>query len=184
MNKLERVRQALRSNRGIAIVGVLEKKQLSDRVGCLGHTIDIYVAPKDGTTYMAKELQELMSSFVPMLEPTWKQGFCRWNHKEGLEILCFDEDIGRETISRQITITDETLFASDGFIDGVRVIEHDEPIRRRTCIRLFPEIRIAAAALKRDRGTDPVSMNETLKRPGLLARIVSFLAHRPSLVKS
>ncbi len=156
MSMLTQVRKALQENPDITIVGAPELNYLPGRqirYCYCSHTIDFHVAPKTGGVYTAKELQALMMSLVPGLEPILKDDFREGSREMEFGKLYFDEDIGTEAVRHEITLTDEDMFSSDGFVDGKRVIEYTEKIHRRARDRLFPNTQIAAAA--RDGAVSP-----------------------------
>lgn len=154
MNKLTRVRKALGENSKVNIVAVEEKNYLLNGDGTWGHTVDFYVAPKNGGIYNVNELQALIMSLVPELEPTHKDNFCERECVMEFGKLYFDEDIGTEFIHRSIVLTDEnmiSLFNKHGFINGKQaIISSTKKIKRRIWIRLFPSEEIASAAFKDD----------------------------------
>lgn len=171
MSKLTQVRKALQENPTITIVGAPEISYLPDRNGFWSHTIDFHVAPKKGGLYTVEELQALMMSLIPGLEPTSKQDFREWSREMDFGRLYFDEDIGMEAVRREITLTDEDMFSSSGFVDGKLVIEYTEKVRRRTWVGLFPNTQIAAAALK-GKNKYLISKSEFAKYRGIVARLV------------
>ncbi len=151
MSKFIAVQKALRQNPDITIVGVLEgKAELPARDSQWSHTADFYVAPKIGGVYTVTELQALMMSLLPELEPTCQSSFCEFVDKRRLGILVLDEVIGTEAVRHEITFTDDDdmlLFGGFG-ADGKRVIERTEEVQRRIWVRLFPNAQIAGAALR------------------------------------
>lgn len=148
MSKLTHVQKTLQGNPNITIVGAPERNYLPNVDGYWSQTADFYVAPKTGGVYTAKELQSFMMSLVPGLAPTCKDDFHESESAVSFGKLYFDEDIGTEAVRREIVLTDPDLFASAGFVDGKRIIERTQEIRRRTWVRLFPNVPIAAAALR------------------------------------
>lgn len=170
MNKLAQIRKALQENPHITIVGVLEKNHLPHMVSGWSHTVDFYVAPKIGGIYTAKELQTLMMSLVPRLEPTCKDSFCDFSHEMSFGKLYFDENIGTKAVRHEIVLTDENVFSSKGFVDGKKIIEFTEKIQRRTWVNLFPNVQIATAALKGENKYG-ISMSELKKSRGIVARL-------------
>ena len=172
MSKLTHVRKALEDNPNITIVGALERNYLPDSNGYWSHTVDFHVAPKTGGVYTAKELQTLMMSLVLGLEPTCKDDFREWDREMEFGKLYFDEDIGTEAVRHEIILTDEDVFSSDGFVDGKRIIERTEKVQRRTWVRLFPNMQIAAAALKGENAFR-ISKNDLSKYRGIVARLAS-----------
>ena len=148
MSKFTHIRKTLQDNPNITIVGAPERNYLPGRDGEWSHTVDFHVTPKTGGVYTAKDLQALMMSLVPGLEPTYQDDFRELDREMWFGRLYFDEDIGTEDVSHEIVLTDEDMFSSGGFIDGKRIIERTEKVRRRTWVRLFPNAQIATAALK------------------------------------
>ena len=158
MSKLTQVRTALEDNPGIAIVGAPECNHLPNRVSYWSHTVDFHVAPKTGGVYTAGELQALMMSLVPELEPNQKDDFWESDLAMQLGKLYFDEEIGTEVVRREIVLSDEDMFSSPGFVDGKCTIQRTERVQRRTWVRLFPNIQIATAALE---GADGLSISKS-----------------------
>ncbi len=68
MNKLTRVQRALGGNSKIVIVAVEEKNEIMSKGSSWGHTVDFYVAPKNGSINNIDELQALMLSLIPKLD--------------------------------------------------------------------------------------------------------------------
>ena len=174
MSKLTHVRKALQDNPNITIVGALERNYLPGRNGYWNHTVDFYVAPKTGGVYIDKELQALMMSLVPGLEPTDKDNFREWDREMEFGRLYFDEDIGTEAVRHEIVLTDEDMFSFGGFVDGKRIIERTEKVQRRMWVSLFPNAKIAATALEGE-NMFQISKNELLKYRGIVARLISAL---------
>jgi hypothetical protein len=125
--------------------------------------------------YTAKELQALMMSLVPELEPTSKDNFREWDSEMEFGKLYFDEDIGTEAVRHEIVLTDEDMFSSSGFIDGKQIIELTEKVQRRTWVRLFPNAQIAVAALEGENECR-IPKNELVKYRGIVARLASALS--------
>jgi hypothetical protein len=139
MSKLSIVRQALETNPEVIIVSSEEINYLPDRNGFFCHTMDYWVAPKNGL-YTAEELQAFMMRLVPNLEPTCKDDFLQYEKSGNLELgkLYFDEDVGQEKVTRVCTLTDEQLLNVSGFVKGQRTIEETRSYERRTWVRPFP----------------------------------------------
>lgn len=175
MSKFTQVRKVLQENLNITIVGAPERNYLPGRVGYWSHTIDFHVAPKTGGVYTAKELQALMMSLVPGLEPTCKDNFYEWAHEMKFGVLYFDEDIGEESIRREITLTDKDMFTSEGFASGKRVIKRTRKVQRRAWVRLFPNAQIAAAALEGE-NVYRISKSDLAKYRGVITRLASALS--------
>lgn len=174
MSKLTHVRNALHGNPNIVIVGAPEQNYLPGRDGFWSHTVNFHVAPKTGGVYTAKELQTLIMSLIPGLEPTQQDGFREWGGEMEFGKLYFDEDIGDEAVRHEIILTDEELFSSGGFVDGKRIIERTQKVRRRTWVRLFPNAQIAAAALK-GKNEYRIPTSELSQYRGAMARLASAL---------
>ena len=174
MSKLTHVREALQGNATITIVGAPEQNYLPGRNGYWSHTVDFYVAPKVGGLYTAKELQVLMKSLVPGLEPTCMDNFFDRDLEMAFGKLYFDEVIGAEAICREIVLSDEDVFFSDGFIDGKRIINCTQELWRRTWVNLFPNVQIATSALSGE-NKFRISKRELTKYRGFLARLANSL---------
>lgn len=175
MSKLTHVRKALQGNPNITIVGAPERNYLPGRDGYWSHTVDFHIAPKTDGVYTAKELQALMMSLVPGLEPIYKNDFLEFDRDMKFGKLYFDEDIGTEAVRHEIVLTDEDMFSSGGFVDGKQIIERTEKVQRRTWVRLFPDAQIAAAALKGE-NKFWISKNELSKYRGIVARLANAFA--------
>ncbi|MDP3729688.1 MAG: hypothetical protein Q8R26_02990 [bacterium] len=175
MSKLTHVRKALEDNPSITIVGAPERNYLPGRDGYWSHTIDFHVAPKTGGVYTAKELQELMISLIPGLEPTRRDDFREWDREMEFGKVYFDEDIGTEAVRHEIVLIDEDMFSSGGFVDGKRIIERTEKVERRTWVRLFPNAQIAAAALEGE-NKYRIPKSELTKHRGIVARLANAFA--------
>ncbi len=147
MSKLTQVRKALEDNPSITIVGAPERNHLPSRDGYWSHTVDIYVAPKTDGVYTVEGLQTLMMSLVPELEQTCKDNFSEGDYSMSFGMLYFDEVIGTEAVRREMVLSDEDMFSSDGFTDGKLIIEYVNDVKRRTWVRLFPNVEIATVAL-------------------------------------
>lgn len=169
MSKLVHVRKALQENPSITIVGAPEKNYLPRRAGYWSHTVDFHIAPKTDI-YTATQLQTLMMSLVPGLEPTCSDHFREGANEMEFGKLYFDEDIGTEVVRHEITLFDKDMFSSNGFVDGKQIIERIVKVQRRTWVRLFPNTQIAAAALE---GTNAyrISKNELASYQGFVARL-------------
>ena len=142
MSKLTIIRQSLETNPEILIAKVFEENYLPERKGHLSHTIDFWVAPKNGL-YTAVELQAFMMCLIPEeLEPTYKDNFLHLHHDRKSDLifgkLYFDENIGQEKVTRICTLTDEELLNTSKFINGQRIIEESQPYQRRIGVRPFP----------------------------------------------
>ncbi|MEK7118909.1 MAG: hypothetical protein AAB889_00130 [Patescibacteria group bacterium] len=175
MSKLTHVRKALQDNPSITIVGAPERNYLPGRDGYWSHTVDFYVAPKTGGVYTAKELQALMMSLVPGLEPACKDDFHERDREMEFGKLYFDENIGTEAVRHEIVLSDEDMFSSGGFVDGKRIIEHTEKVQRRTWVRLFPNTQIAAAALEGE-NEFRIPKSELSKYREIVARLANALS--------
>lgn len=175
MSKLTLVRKALQENPDISIVDAPERNYLPYKDGYWSHTVDFHVAPKTGVIYTAKELQALMMSLIPGLEPTCRDDFREWEREIDFGKLYFDEVIGVEDIRREIVLTDEDMFLSAGFVEGKQIIEKRIDVMRRTWVRLFPNAQIAAAAL-RGENEYRISKAKFVKHRGIFARLASTLS--------
>lgn len=150
MTKLATVRAALQGNSTIQIVSVEELTYFPVPHGYrMTHTVDFVVAPTTGI-YTAGELESLMMLLVPGLKPTMTDPFKDYDTLMCFGKLYFDEDIGKESIRREITLA-ETDFLPSGVVeDGKVIIEESKNLQRRTWVRLYPDVKIAMAA-KKDR---------------------------------
>ena len=176
MSKLSIVKQSLETNPEVVIAKVFENNYLPGRNGYWSHTMDFWVAPKNGL-YTAEELQEFMMGLVPEgLEPTSKDDFRKYDKKSDLSLgkLYFDEDIGQEKVTRICTLTDEDLLNVSGFVDGQRTIEESRPYQRRTWVRPFPNEALVEDLLEGKLGSKYSIRPEELKRyqSGVLQRLL------------
>lgn len=175
MNKLIQVTKVLESNPDIVIVGVPERNFHPSVDGGWSHTVDFHVAPISGGEYTAKRLQELIMSLVPKLQYTTKDDFRESDSELAFGKLYFDEVIGSANIRTEITLTDQSLFQSDGFVDGKQVLEKTHDLKRRVWVRLFPDISIAHLALA---GVNEysISKKDLAKRGSITAKILKIFA--------
>ena len=176
MSKLTIVRQSLETNPEVVITKVFEKSYLPGRDGFWSHTMDFFVAPKNGL-YTAEELQKFMMGLVPEgLQPTCKDDFSQYDQNSDLSLgkLYFDEDIGQEKVTRICTLTDEQLFNVSKFINGQRTIEESRAYQRRTWVRPFPSESLVRDLLEGKLSSEYRIRPEELKRyqPGFFQRIV------------
>ncbi len=146
-SKLARVREALAQDPRIAIVGQHERNIIPLRDAYWSHMVDIHVAPLC-PVYTGPELQTLMMSLVPDLEPTCKDNFRDLSESMEFGKLYFDEVIGMEIVVQQLELTDPSMWDTEGFADGKRVIRREKKIQRRIWVRLFPDFIIAHAAFE------------------------------------
>lgn len=174
MSELRVVREALQGNPNIVIVDAPEINYLPGRNGLWSHIVDFYVAPHKGL-YTAPELQTLMVSLVPELRPINQDDFYESVHEIGFGRLCFDEVIGTENIRREITLTDKDMFPADDPTRGRWVVERTEDIWRRIWVRLFPNAKIAAAALKGKHELQ-IFRRELPQYRGIVERLVGALS--------
>ena len=180
MSKLKIVRQALETNPDVVLVNADERNYLPGRSGFFCHTVDYWVAPKNGL-YTADELQAFMMELVPNLEPTCKDDFRQYskNGDLGFGKLYFDEKVGqgRRITKRILTLTDEELLNVAGFVDGKQTIDKDvtEEYTRRIWVKPFPNEAFARDILDGKLKYSEYSARSTdLKRyqPNLLQRLV------------
>ncbi|MBP9782381.1 MAG: hypothetical protein KBC50_01465 [Candidatus Pacebacteria bacterium] len=148
MSKLTHVREALKNNLNITIVAALEQNYLPSKSGYWSHTVDFYVAPKNGCVSTANELQALMMSLVPGLELSCKDNFTESDIEIKFGKLYFDEYIGTRASRLEIILTDSDMFSTKGFVDGKYLVEKSQKVERRTWVSLFPSVQIATAALE------------------------------------
>lgn len=175
MSKLREIREALQANSGIVVVGVQEAKHLPNKPGLWSHIVDFYTAPCRGL-YTVKELQALMTSLFPAgLRPTKQDDFCDGGSEIRLGMLCFDENIGVEHIRREIILTDEDMLSPDKPDDGRWVVENTANVRRRIGVRLFPNAKIAEAAL-RGKHEFQIFKRELRQYRGIMERLVGALS--------
>ena len=100
MEKLDIVREMLRQNSGVVVIGEQEKTNIGSHHW--GHTVDIYVAPTDGL-YTVEELQKFIASLVTELSvpPTMIDRFHDAGVKMNFGVLYYDEEI---TILRRVWV--------------------------------------------------------------------------------
>ena len=180
MSKLSVVRETLEKNPGVVIVHTDKKVYLPDKNGFFCHTIDYWVAPKDGL-YTAKELQRFMLGLIPNLPPTSKDDFVQWKKDGELQFgkLYFDEKVGEErTITKRILVlTDEELLDANRFVGGKLIIDKDvtEDYVRRTWVRPFPNEAFAMDVLNGKLRNYEYGANQNILRrykPSLLQKLV------------
>ena len=118
MSKLSQVKKALEENSAITIIAIKDINYLPGKRGYFSHTIDFLVAPATGTVSKAEELQALIMSLVPEVEPTMIDEFY------------------------------EAGDSTKGFVDGKIELKNKEKVKRRIWIRLYPNIQTAMSAEK------------------------------------
>jgi len=153
MSKLSIIRKSLEEDPEVVIAKVFERNYLPGRIGYWSHTMDFWVAPKNGL-YTAGELQEFMLSLVPKgLGPTLIDNFSQHGEKSVLDFgkLYFDEQIGEEKVTRTCTLTDKELLNVSGFVDGKTTIEETQPYVRRIWVKPFPDEAFVRYALEERR---------------------------------
>jgi hypothetical protein len=96
VTKLDIVKKALFGNPEIVVVDYHERNYIPSRSsGCWSHTVNIFVAPREGV-YSVDKLQQIMLGLIPDLPPTKKDDFHESPQEVTLGVLYFDEAIGRE----------------------------------------------------------------------------------------
>jgi len=146
-SKLKKVLEALKNNDSVVIVGTEEKTCLpvefnSKTVGT-SHTVDIFVAPKVGL-YNPGQLQTLIMSLVPGLIPTCKDSFSGGMDKTqslSIGVLYFDETFGEI----EIEVYDDSDY-KQVFNEATTEKKLKRYLRRRTWVRLYPDIQIGEKA--------------------------------------
>lgn len=108
-----------------------------------------------------EELQKLMVSLIPGLEPTRRDNFYKDSGMLHFGRLCFEEFIGEEHFIRTITLTDTDMLPKD-FINGELKIERRNRVLRRIIVKLFPNVKIAKHAITG--GDNQVSIKPDRKR--------------------
>lgn len=153
MSTLTQIRTALQGNQEVTIVGMLEKNVLPGRNGSFSHVVDIYLAPKTNG-HTIEDLQAMLVSLSPGLLATERSDFIGPGFVRDFGILYFDENIGQESERREITLTDESLFSCNGFVQGKQVLECTAPLFRRTRVRLYRDRLAATVALEERKSTE------------------------------
>ena len=169
MSKLSKVRDALQGNPDVVIVAVYRNNYIPERSGFWSETIDFVVAPKKGL-YTAEELQQFMMGLIPSdVELTSKDAFRDWGGDEiELGKLYFDEVIGEELIRRDITLTDEEVLSTLGFVDGKTVLDKKAKLQRRTWVRVYPDPELAKECYE---GMYTYHIPKNMLKKGPLARL-------------
>ncbi len=141
--KAETVQETLANDDRIVVHAVVDRNLLPYRDGYWSHTLDIIVYPKQGL-YTAAELQILMESLIPDGLVTSAMDRFREGDTE-LEFgkLYFDENIGQIVTKKELTLTDEALFSTEGFTEGKMTVTQTENLQRRTWVRLYPDHTVA-----------------------------------------
>jgi hypothetical protein len=175
MTKLRQVLRALENSQDITIIRTEERNHLPNKYMGWSHTVDFIVAPKTTGVYSASKLQSLMMSLVPGLEPSTFDIFNDLGADLRFGKLYFDEEIGTLHVRREALLTDEDLFAFDGFVEGKKVIESDDVLKRRIWVRLYPDVQIATDA-QRDGNEYMIKKNELPRYRGILSRLAKVLS--------
>lgn len=177
MSKLDTIRTALQNDSRMQIVSAIEHTFFPNPNGYWTHTVDFVVAPNRGL-YTATELQAFMTSLVPGLTPTTSDRFSDWDTSLEFGKLYFDEDIGKEIIRHEITLTEFDFLPAGVVENGRAVLEEERRIRRRTWVRLYPDIEIAMLAEKYSfqiPRTDLNAFKQRSRKIGFIKRIGDVL---------
>jgi len=186
MSKLTQVKAALYRNPKVGIVDVKTSpfKPAPPWGGLWSETYDIFVAPRKGI-YTAAELQAMLVSLVPDIEPnasdSFEDSFAGFDSHGSLQLgkLYFDEEIGVMKTRDEVELTDEDLLGSppQGFVGGKRVSESETPLLRRTWVRLYPNVRHALTAAQEGKNEYTIPFRDL--RPGeRLARLLARMGFR------
>ncbi|OGH68696.1 MAG: hypothetical protein A3I29_04885 [Candidatus Magasanikbacteria bacterium RIFCSPLOWO2_02_FULL_44_11] len=159
MSKLREIRQALKGYFNIVIVGDKEINYLPDRNEHFGQLVNIFVAARTGL-YRASELQALMFTLIPTVAPTRFDNFSEERNDLKFGKLYFDEEIGEESLYRNITLSDDDLRQTNGFVDGKMEINKKIKLERRTLVRLYPNPAIAKNAAGHELNKERITMKD------------------------
>ncbi len=177
MSKLAIVRSSLQVNTNIQIVAVDERTYFPEPHGYWTHTVDFIVAPNTGI-YAAPKLQEFMLALMPALPPTSVDKFYDWDTTMELGKLYFDEDLGKETITHNLVLTESDFLPMGSVEDGKTCFERERKIQRRTWVRVYPDVEIAMLHQKyeyRVPRTDLKVSQSRGKKQGFIGRIGNMI---------
>ncbi|MGC9599162.1 MAG: hypothetical protein ABSE18_02135 [Minisyncoccia bacterium] len=152
MSKLLEIRKVLFNNPKVETVDIQINTEIPTKMACCTERVDsesirIFVAPKVGIRD-ADKLQEFMMQLVPNMAAARSDPFRELEHKLLVGVLWFEEEIGREHVRREITLTDESLLTKlpAGFDDATRVIETESALFRIIFVRVYPNVAVALLA--------------------------------------
>ncbi len=174
MVKIKQIREALKSNPNVTIVGKPKiKNDLKEEkyLGGIGpsYSFTAYsefytIAPKNGL-YTLTELQSFASNLFPEMDQRFFDNFRLYRGWSGkrlrrdlyLATLSFNEKIGEEkrVTQRSINLDDKRLLKDvDGFENGRREIKVEEtiPYEKTLYLWVYPDERLARDVLERDVG--------------------------------
>lgn len=145
MSTLSQVRTALEQNPDVVFFENPVKNFLPSADFKYSVFVEIYAAVKHGS-YDVEELEGLRTKLIPGVTPSESQKFTITGGDMIFGVLCYDEKIGTEKISRDVNLTDEDALWLEGFLNGKLVTEKTTDVKRRTRIRLYPNVTLARNA--------------------------------------
>ena len=146
MSKLEKIREALKNNPNINIVGVQDENYLPFGFDRWGHSVYFFIAPKS-SEFNTQNLQDIMMSMVPELASNFLDNFREDDRHLYFGYLQFEEEIGERITKTEVILSDKEMFPTKGFYRGRRIINQKEKLQRIIRVKLFPSNDIASKAL-------------------------------------
>ena len=146
MSKLEKIREALKNNPNINIVGVQDENYLPFGFDRWDHSVYFFIAPKINE-FNVQKLQDIMVSMVPELASNFLDNFREDDRHLYFGYLQFEEEIGKRITKTEVILSDREMFPTKGFYRGRRIINQKEKLQRIIRLKLFPSNDIASKAL-------------------------------------
>jgi len=141
MSNLVIIERALQSNPKIIYGKTQDDVNLPERSDP-AYFVGLWVAPKDGL-WTPEDLNEFMGGLVTGLEPTEKAEFAQHPDYLSLGAMHYDQEIGSETVTRDIRIDVPELQNLDRMVDGKLRLTEKITLIDRTWIDIFPSEEIA-----------------------------------------
>lgn len=147
--KMVAVVDALRQNTDVEILGGLEENYLRTGEiprpnGYWSRTLDIYTYPTE-PIYSADELNELMFSLTPNVDPSMSDRFRDSERELSLGKLYYDETIGTMStvaVTTSVDLNPGLSVVEADILEGEWTVSDDPKVvnlQQRTWIRLFPD---------------------------------------------
>jgi hypothetical protein len=159
--KLEIVRHEVQQNPAVFYAGEVSKYHIG---GGWTQGVDMIVAPVT-PEFDADKLNEFMFGMVKSVKPTQDDIFRSYSGNLSLGKLYYDEEIGlivREVNTTVIAYDLEAMQAARIVLNPVNPSTEREQLRRRTWLRVYPDITSATAMYQYEAGTSDGTILDTL----------------------
>ena len=163
MSILEQIHEMLKKEPSILLLEKKEHVLLPERsLAGDSHVVVFEVAPRLGL-YTVDELNAFMGMLIPHLPVRARKDFHVNRRFDFMEFgnLQFEEEIGQETTRHEIVLHDKSLFSTEGFVEGKRVVEEVvKPLKRCVVVRLYPSEAVARVSLAKVCFGDQMTLRE------------------------